>query len=162
MRPSSHRFASRAGRALLALALAAPLSGCMGTNGLTGKALKFNLTAAEGPWTREFLFVGMWIIPVYPFCRILDLFIFNSIEFWSGRNVVNGKSPLVDLPKSEVDKIGLEQVEVAQVERLSDERALLYVGFENGDRVTFDVVRDRDTYTISYAGVEFFRGKIRL
>jgi hypothetical protein len=149
-------------KVVVGLALAACLLGCMGNNALRGKALKWNLSAVEGRWSREFLFVGMFIIPIYPLCTILDLFIFNSIEFWSGTNVINGKSPLVDIPKSEVDKLGLDHVEVAQVERLSDDRANLYVGFQNGDRVTFDVVRDGDAYTISYGGVEFFRGKLRL
>jgi hypothetical protein len=149
-------------RALASLLLAASLVGCMGHDGLTRKALKWNLTVAEGRWTREFLFVGMFIIPVYPLFKIVDLLILNSIEFWSGSNPINGRSPLVDIPRSEVDKLGLGHVEIAQVERLSDERANLYVQLENGDRVTFDVVRDRDTYTISYGGVEFFRGKLRL
>jgi hypothetical protein len=147
-------------RVLVACVLASTLPGCMGTNALVGKALKFNLSALEGRWSREGLFVGMFVIPVYPVFAILDLFIFNSIEFWSGSNVINGKSPLVDIPESEVDKLGLDHAEVVRVERLSEERANLYVAFDNGDRVTFDVVREGDTYTIRYGGVEFFRGSL--
>jgi hypothetical protein len=148
-------------RALLVLLVS--LSGCMGHNALMDKAIRFNLTAAEGRWTREALFLGMWIVPVYEICAIADLLVLNTIEFWAGDNPVNGGLALVDVPKSQVEKVlGIEAVEVAQIERLSDTRASLYVKFENGDRVTFDVLRDGDHYRVSYGGIEFFSGKIRL
>jgi len=147
-------------KAIASLMLAASLSGCMGHNGLRGKLLKFNLSVVENRWGREVLFLPLF--PVYVICTVFDVLVFNSIEFWTRTNPLNGRSALVDLPKSEIPKLGLEAVEVAQVERLSDTRANLYVTFENGDRVTFDVVRDRDTYTVSYAGVEFFRGNVKL
>jgi len=148
-------------KTIATLLLASSLTGCMGHNALTAKALKFNLSTAEGRWGREGLFVGMMIIPVYPIFKLLDLLIFNSIEFWAGSNPLNGRSALVDVPKSDLDKLGLDNVELSQVERLDEHRANLYVQFTNGDRVTFDVVRSDDAYTISYAGVEFFRGEVR-
>jgi Domain of unknown function (DUF3332) len=149
-------------KAIAGLLLASSLTGCMGHNALTAKALKFNLSATEGRWGREGLFFGMFIIPVYPIFKLLDLLLFNSIEFWSGSNPLNGRSPLVDIPKSDLHKLGLDNVEIAQVERLDEHRANLYVEFENGDRVTFDVLRDRDTYTISWGGVEFFKASLKL
>jgi len=39
-------------------------------------------------WMKEFVFFGMIIIPVYMFSALLDAFIFNSIQFWSGGNPV--------------------------------------------------------------------------
>jgi hypothetical protein len=147
-------------KAIAGLMLALSLSGCMGTLGLRNKILKFNLSVVENRFGRAVLFVPLF--PVYAICVLLDNLIFNSIEFWSGKNPLNGRSPLVDVPRSELHKLGLENTEVAQVERLSEERANLYVQFENGDRVTFDVVRDGDTYTVSYGGVEFFRGHVKL
>ena len=39
-------------------------------------------------WMKEFVFFGMIIIPVYMFSTLLDAFIFNSIQFWSGSNPV--------------------------------------------------------------------------
>ena len=100
------------------LAAAMLCGGCMGHNGLTQKVVKWNLKVAESRWGREGIFVGLWITLVYPICGILDLLIFNSIEFWSGENTFNGKSPLVDLPMEEVRKMGIYQVKRAQVERL--------------------------------------------
>jgi hypothetical protein len=39
-------------------------------------------------WMKEFVFFGMIVIPVYMFSTLLDAFIFNSIQFWSGDNPV--------------------------------------------------------------------------
>lgn len=153
---------TRLGRSIAALLLAACLSGCLGVNGLTTRVQRFNLTAAEGPWGREFLFLGMFVVPVYPLCILADMLVLNSIEFWTGKNPINGKAALVDIPKSEIDKLGLDSVEVARVERVDETLAYLHLEFENGDRATFDVVRNGDSYTVSYRGVEFFRGRLRL
>ena len=64
------------------------------------------------------------------------------------------------MPIADLHKLGLDNVELSQVERLDEHRANLYVQFTNGDLVTFDVVRDRDTYTISWGGVEFFKSNV--
>ncbi len=144
------------------LTLIATLSGCLGHNALQRRVLRFNLTAAEGHATREALFVGMWIIPAYLIAALVDLFVINSIEFWTGKNPLNGKGALVDLPKSEFRNFGIEGIDVARVERLTETQADLYVEFVNGDRVTFAVIREGDQYTISYGGVEFYRGDLKL
>ena len=39
-------------------------------------------------WMKEFVFFGMIIIPVYMFSALLDAFVFNSIQFWSGDNPI--------------------------------------------------------------------------
>jgi hypothetical protein len=39
-------------------------------------------------WMKEFVFFGMIVVPVYMFSALLDAFIFNSIQFWSGDNPV--------------------------------------------------------------------------
>jgi hypothetical protein len=147
-------------KTIAALLVATSLTGCMGHNALSARALRFNLTTAEGPWTRQGLFFGMIVTLIYPIAKILDLLLFNSIEFWRGSNPLNGRSALVDVPIAELHKLGLDNVELSQVERLDEHRANLYVQFVSGDRVTFDVIRDGDSYTISWGGVEFFRGRV--
>jgi hypothetical protein len=138
------------------------LGGCMGRNALVGKVMKWNLETADSRWGREGVFVGLWITLVYPICAVLDLLIFNSIEFWSGENNLNGKSPVVDMPKEEVQKLGFNGVERAQVERLSSTTANLHIDFTNGDTATFDVLRTDSNYSVSYLGVEFYTGSINL
>lgn len=137
------------------------LTGCMGRNALTQKVLKFNLKATEGRWGREFIFLGLNIILVYPICSLLDLLVFNSIEFWSGENPINGQSPLVDVPLDEIEDLGFSNVEKAQVERISSTEAKMHLDFINGDHVTFDVFRKDMNYTVCYRGVEFYKGVIK-
>jgi len=138
------------------------LGGCMGHGALTSKVLKWNLETAESRWGREGVFLGLWITLVYPICAVLDLLIFNSIEFWTGENSLNGKSPVVDMPKAEVRKLGMSGVDKARVERLSETKANLYIDFTNGDSATFDVIRDGYNYSVSYLGVEFYNGTLAL
>lgn len=152
-------------RASLGLALLAALSGslstgCMGTQGITGKVKRFNLDVTENRWGREGLFLLLNVVWIYRICTVLDLFIFNSIEFWSGKNVINGKSPLVDVPYSQVEKMGFRDLERAQVELVAENDAKLHLGFRNGDHMAFDVHRDQDAYTVSYLGRVFFQGQV--
>ncbi|MEW6077904.1 MAG: DUF3332 family protein [Thermodesulfobacteriota bacterium] len=137
------------------------LTGCMGQNGLMGKAAKFNLSVVENRYGREGVFICM--IPAYLVCSVCDLLIFNSIEFWSGTNPLNGKEALVDtklieVPSDVVKNMGFKELVAARIERLNDTQAKLYLAFENGDRATFDVNRDDRIYTVSYGNVEFYKG----
>jgi len=132
----------------------------MGHNGLLGKTLKFNLSVTENRWGREVVFIPM--LPVHIISGVFDLLIFNSVEFWSGTNPINGKSALVDVPMSEVKKMGMVEVVRAQVERLDQYTAKLHLDFENGDNATFDVHRDGDRYTVSYLGIEYYQGRLKL
>jgi hypothetical protein len=47
-------------------------------------------------WMKEFVFFGMIIVPVYMFSALLDGFIFNSIQFWSGDNPVKASDLNLD------------------------------------------------------------------
>ena len=147
-------------KAIFAVLALLTFTGCMGTNGLTAKVLKFNLTTTEDKWNREWIFLGLWIIPVYPICGLIDLLIINSIEFWTGENPINGKSPLVDVPMSAVEKMGFNDVDGAQIERLDANNAKLHINFATGDNATFDVIRTDFKYVVSYNGVEFYNGEI--
>src|SRR5215470_6911442 len=127
-------------RASLALALLAALSGslstgCMGTQGLSGRLKHWNLDVVQNRWGRESIYFVLTAGWIYRICAVLDLFVFNSIEFWSGKNVINGKSPLVDVPASKVEQMGFKDLEKAQVELVSQNDAKLYLDFQNGDHL---------------------------
>lgn len=80
------------------------LAGCMGQMGLSGMLTKGNLSAVDNRYGRAGLYV--LLAPVYGITAAVDLFIFNSIEFWTGKNPITGKSPaLVDMPADAVFKI---------------------------------------------------------
>lgn len=152
-------------RTTVALTLLAVLSGsmstgCLGRSGLSGDLKELNLEVTENRYGREAIFFVLNVVWVYRICTVLDLLVFNSIEFWSGSNPLNGKSPLVDVPMSEVEKIGFRDLEKAQVERVADNTAKLHLDFRNGDHMAFDVSRADDHYTVSYLGRVFFEGKV--
>ncbi|MCE9787377.1 DUF3332 domain-containing protein [Shewanella chilikensis] len=84
--------------------LCSQLAGCMGQMGLSGMLTKGNLSAVDNRYGRAGLYV--LLAPVYGITAAADLFIFNSIEFWTGKNPITGKSPaLVDMPADAVFKI---------------------------------------------------------
>lgn len=82
-----------------ALLLATSSIGCIGNFGLTGKVRKFNLEQSQDRWGREVLFVVLYVIPVYPFAGLADLILFNSIEFWSGTNPVDGSRSVTPIAR---------------------------------------------------------------
>ena len=136
-------------------------TGCIGHMALTEKVKKGNLSLTENRWGREGIFLGFNIFYVYRISSLLDLVVFNSIEFWSGENPLNQKSAMADIPKETVEKIfGETDVHLAQVERINATEAKMYLSFTNGDKLTFDVHRSSDTYTVSYLGREFYAGQI--
>ena len=147
-------------RALLASALVVLSTGCLGNFALGRKVKEFNLEVVENRYGREGIFLGLQIIWVYRICAVLDLFVFNSIEFWTGTNPIDGKNALADIPLSDAEKMSLRDVERAQVEWVSESEAKLIVDFANGDHMSFDVNRDQDTYTVSYRDRVFYTGHV--
>mgnify|MGYP001562581170 CR=1 FL=1 len=62
---------------------------CYGPFNLTKNVYHWNSNVkgsgeVNGKWMREFVFFGMFVLPVYEFSALLDAFIFNSIHFWTG------------------------------------------------------------------------------
>ena len=78
------------GNRRLALLLALPLlaTGCFGKFQVTRNLYAFNRTVSEERFTRWALFLAMNIVPVYPVGAVMDAFIVNPVEFWSGTNPV--------------------------------------------------------------------------
>ena len=78
---------------LVVLSLVTAGSGCFGPFNLTKNVYNWN-SGIKGSgevndkWMKEIVFFGMIIIPVYMFSALLDAFIFNAIQFWSGSNPV--------------------------------------------------------------------------
>lgn len=61
---------------------------CYGPFNLTVKLHSWNSTIG-GKWANTAVFFAFVIIPVYGVTAVLDAFIFNSIEFWSGSNPIS-------------------------------------------------------------------------
>lgn len=88
----------------VALLICTQLTGCMGQMGLSGLVTKGNLSVVDNRYGRAGLY--MLMAPIYGIAATADLFIFNSIEFWTGKNPITGKSPaLVDTPINSIIKV---------------------------------------------------------
>ena len=93
------------------VALSAPMmmQSCIGSFALYNKVKDWNDHVGD-KFVNEIVFVAMWILPVYELSFMADLFILNSIEFWSGENpalastevkVIDGKDAQYLVARSE-------------------------------------------------------------
>jgi hypothetical protein len=119
--------------------------GCYGPFNLTKNVYHWN-SGLKGSgevsdkWMKEFVFFGMIIVPVYMFSALLDGFIFNSIQFWSGDNPVKA---------ADLNHDGLTRVAV-----LGD-RTIRWTQTDEGALVTYErhgIVERRATIISSGTG----------
>jgi hypothetical protein len=59
---------------------------CYGSFAMTRNLHQWNGQATNDKFVNWLLFVGLVIIPVYEISLLVDGFVFNSIEFWTGNN----------------------------------------------------------------------------
>lgn len=73
----------------IVLALSLFISGCYGPFNLTRQLHAWNGRVGD-KYVNELVFLALTILPlpVYGFAVVGDMVIFNSIEFWTGRNPV--------------------------------------------------------------------------
>ena len=62
------------------------LSSCIGSFCLTHNVLDWNKRATDNKFVNELIFIV--ISPAYLVCSVADLFVLNSIEFWTGEKVI--------------------------------------------------------------------------
>lgn len=81
---------TRGSKRLLAAAalLAATNVGCYGQWALTRALHGWNGHATGNKFLNSLLTWGLLIVPIYPLAALGDFVIFNTIEFWSGRNPI--------------------------------------------------------------------------
>jgi len=80
--------------ATLTAGLAGTLTGCIGSNAVTAKVMKFNVEVVDNRYARAG--VNILLAPVYGISVAVDYVLFNSIEFWAGKNPLNGKPHIFD------------------------------------------------------------------
>ena len=78
----------RAG-ATFALAFCLTTTSCIGPNNAFNSVATWNSKLSDSKFVNELAFLGLNIIPVYPLCLVGDYLIFNSVEFWSGKNWID-------------------------------------------------------------------------
>lgn len=81
---------------VVALSASLMMQSCIGSFALFNKVKDWN-DHVGSKFVNEVVFVAMWILPVYELCFAADLFILNSIEFWSGTNpAMTAQSQIID------------------------------------------------------------------
>ncbi len=73
------------------LGLVLMTSGCFGPFQLTRRLYAWNAQAGD-KWPREFMFLVLTWVPVYGVAVLGDAIVFNTIEFWTGKNPVDAPS----------------------------------------------------------------------
>ena len=124
------------------LLICSQLAGCMGTMGLSSMVTLGNLKAVDNRYGRAGLYV--LLAPVYGIAATGDLFIFNSIEFWTGKNPITGKKALADTPvatwikvneqlNKELTSAPLKDIKLtsAKIHQLDDDTLAMTVTFDN-------------------------------
>ncbi len=119
--PSEPRAEGLTRRGLLAAAPAAVAvvagSGCIGSFALTNKMLDWNMSIGN-KWVNWIVFVLLMIIGVYPIVwGLVDLFVINSIEFWTGSTPFSAK------PTPDGGRVVTERTSDPKVARLTHENA---------------------------------------
>lgn len=66
---------------------------CYGPFALTKNVYRWNSNIkgsreVNDKWMKELAFFGLIVVPAYPFSVLLDIFIFNSMHFWTGESPI--------------------------------------------------------------------------
>jgi hypothetical protein len=82
-------------KTIAGLSLAVCLTGtsCIGPNNAFNSLSNWNSGLSESKYINELAFIGLNIIPAYPICLWGDYIIFNSVEFWTGENLIKKPEP---------------------------------------------------------------------
>lgn len=81
---------------VVALSASMMMQSCIGSFALFNKVKTWNEHVGD-KFVNELVFVAMWVLPVYELCFVADLFILNSIEFWSGENpALTAETKIID------------------------------------------------------------------
>ena len=71
------------------------MSSCIGSFTLTNRVLAWN-NHVDNKFVNELIFFGLCVLPVYEVCCLADVLILNSIEFWSGSNIIASGEKVIE------------------------------------------------------------------
>lgn len=157
--------------ATLTAGLAGSLSGCIGSNAVTAKVMQFNLEVVDNRYARGG--VNILLAPVYAITVAVDAIVFNSIEFWAGKNPLNGKPhifdskvktmynindeldpSLTDAPLDPISKADSAEKSVysAQVNVINEDTLDFNIVYTNGDKAVLRGEKEGDMVTFYMDG----------
>ena len=82
------------------------LTSCIGSFRLTNNIKDWN-EGVSSKWVNEVIFVALHIVPVYQIAIFVDAVVLNSVEFWTGSNLVvePGETKIVQNSQGETVEI---------------------------------------------------------
>ena len=90
------------------------------------------------------VFVLLYVLPVYEFAGFLDLIAFNSIEFWTGTNPINGSASVTPVA---INDWTTEDGTKITMKGLPDDSIDVNLVRPNGDTRYFNVTRTDEGLT---------------
>ncbi len=144
-------------KAAAAAVIAASLSGCIGSNAVTGYVMKFNLEVVDNRYARGG--VNILLAPVYGLAIAADYIVFNSLEFWTGKNPLNGKPHIFDSKLDTKFKINddldpslqdapvapisnLRSIETGTMQQIDADTIQMDIVYNNGEKAVLTGVRE--------------------
>ncbi len=87
------RFGCRIVAAAVLLGVMTMSTACYGPFALTKNVYRWNSNVkgsgeVNDKWMKELVFFGLIIVPAYQLSALLDMFIFNSMHFWTGESPI--------------------------------------------------------------------------
>jgi len=155
----------------VAASLTTTLSACVGSNAVTDKIMQFNLEVVDNRYARGG--VNILLTPVYALTLVVDVIVFNSLEFWTGENPLNGsphifdskvktqlqinddldpslhKAPLKPLTKMQADKKSVYSLKVNPVNEQTIDYDIVY---SNGEKALLRSEKMGELVTFSLNG----------
>ncbi|MDE6297711.1 MAG: DUF3332 domain-containing protein [Muribaculaceae bacterium] len=81
--------------AILLAGVSLTFTSCIGSFTLTKRVLEWN-NQVSNKFVNELVFFAFWFLPVYEVTALADIFVLNSIEFWSGNNPMQASTKVID------------------------------------------------------------------
>ncbi|TMX31966.1 DUF3332 family protein [Vibrio sp. Hep-1b-8] len=130
-------------------AVVASMTGCVGSMAVTGKLMQFNVEVVDNRYARAG--VNFLLAPVYAITTAADYIVFNSLEFWTGKNPINGSPHIFDtktetmldinddlddsLKEAPIAPISMYRTfEQGEMKRIDDETFEIDITYSNGDK----------------------------
>lgn len=112
------------------------LTGCIGKFALTDKLYTWNKKVDSERWVNEGVFLAFLVVQVYTVAVFADGVIFNSIDWWTGKNPIAAGG---------TKEIKAEDGSVAQMTMRADGAIDVAVTAAGGQQSEFTLVREGDT-----------------
>ena len=138
------------------------LSGCVGSNAVTGYLMKFNVKAVDNRYARGGL--NILLAPAYGLTVAADYLVFNSLKFWTGSNPLTGAPHIFDTKtdtyldiNDQLDKslteapvgpiTSADMIEKGQMQQIDENTIQMDITYQSGERATLIGVREGEMVT---------------